>query len=58
MLKIYLKFLKQKDPECKSEFTPSRGWFNRFVSRNSVKRIVMGGEAVSTDVGFENSGKY
>jgi len=58
MLKICLKFLKQKDPECKSEFTASRGWCTRFVSRNFVKRIVMGGEAASADVGLENSGKY
>jgi hypothetical protein len=58
MLKIWLKILKRKDPECKSEFTASRGWFNRFVSRNFVKRIVMGGEGASGDVGLENSGNY
>jgi hypothetical protein len=58
MLKICLKILKQKGPECKSEFTASRGWFNRFASRNFVKRVVMGGEAASADVGLENSGKY
>jgi len=58
MLKICSKFLKQKDPECKSEFTASTGWFNRFVSRNFVKRIARGGEAASADVDLQNSGKY
>ena len=58
VLKICLKFLKQKDPECKSEFTASRGWFTRFVSRNFVKRVVMGGEAASADAGLDNWGRY
>jgi hypothetical protein len=58
MLKICFRFLIQKDPECKSEFTASRGWFNRFLSRNFVKRTVMGGEAALADVGLENSGNY
>jgi hypothetical protein len=56
--KSLFEMLKQKDPECKSEFTASRGWFNHLVNRNFVKRVVMGGKAASADVGLENAGKY
>ena len=50
--------LKQKDPRCKLEFTASRGWFNRFVNRHFMKRVVMRGEAASADIGLEIAGKY
>jgi hypothetical protein len=56
--KNLFEMLKQKDPECKSDFTASRGWFNHFVNRNFVKRVVMGGKAASEGVGLENAGKY
>jgi hypothetical protein len=56
--KNLFEILKQKDPQCKLEFTASRGWFNRFVNRNFVKRVMVRGEAATADVGLETGGKY
>jgi hypothetical protein len=41
--------LKEKNPECKSEFVASMGWFNRFLNRTGLKCVLMRGEVTSAD---------